>query len=126
MDKNEGMKLLVGRGMDIDEARDFLDGRPVVTKGLQLPPEEALAVMNSLSRIGIFQGPVRFFVSITESNVPKLMNILQEQIGKEPIHEQEFFLGDIGKDPIGALAKRVSEGYSGDADFQQEDPPKAN
>ncbi len=113
MNKEEGMELLTAGGMSQEEAEKFLDGRPVVTKGLQLPPDQALALMNRMSEFGMFTGPVRFYVVVTEDNEQRLHDMVSE--GGKPIVEANFDLGAMSEDPIGDTNRLIADGFSGTA-----------
>lgn len=117
MSKTESMKMLLDHGMDQKEADKFLDGRKVTTKGLQLPAEQALDLMNQMSKYGMFTGPVRFFVVITEDNEQRLLDLLNST-GNEVAIEGRFDTGDMGKDPIGDYNRQIRDGYSGSAEFE--------
>ena len=121
MDKKEGMKLLLGQGMSEEEAVKFLDGRKVTAKGLQLPPDQALDLMNKMSEFGMLTGPVRFYVMVTEDNAQRLRDLITNN-GQEQVVEGDFDPGKMEEDPIGQIAN----GFSGTAGFGAIDPSKVN
>lgn len=125
MSKEEGMKMLLDHGMDEEEAKKFLDGRKTMTKGLQLPAQEALALMNKMAEFGMFTGPVRFYIVLAEDNEQRLIDLI-ESTGHPVAKEARFDLADIGKDPIGDYSRQMSDGYAGTADFEGVDPSKLN
>lgn len=115
--EEKNMKMLLERGMDQKEAGKFLDGRNVITKGLQLPAEHALELMNQMVKYGMFTGPVRFFVVIAEDNEQRLLDLLNST-GEDVAVEGRFDTGDVNKDPIGDYNRQIQDGYSGSADFE--------
>ncbi|KKN02305.1 hypothetical protein LCGC14_1118940 [marine sediment metagenome] len=125
VNKDEEMKMLLDHGMNEEEAAKFLDGRDVIVKGLQLPALEALSLMNKMAEFGIFTGPVRFYVVISEDNEQRLMDLV-ESTGHPVAKEAQFDLKDIGKDPIGDYNRKVADGYAGTADFEGMDPEITN
>ena len=123
--KDEGMKILLDHGMNEEEATKFLDGRKVMVKGLQLPALEALDLMNKMAEFGVFTGPVRFYVVISEDNERRLMDLI-ESTGRAVAKEGRFDTADIGKDPIGDYNRKVADGYAGTAGFEELDPETMN
>ena len=123
--KEEGMKMLLDHGMNKEEAVKFLDGRKVMTKGLQLPAQEALALMNKMAEFGMFTGPVRFFIVVAENNEQRLLDLLNST-GHDVALEGRFNTADMGKDPIGDYSRQVADGYSGSSDFEGVDLSKMN
>lgn len=115
--KEKNLKMLLDHGMDRKEAEKFLDGRNVITKGLQLPAEHALELMNKISKYGMFTGPVRFFVVIAEDNEQRLLDLLNST-GEDVAIECRFNTGDMSKDPIGDYNRQIQDGYSGSAEFE--------
>lgn len=125
MTREEGMKMLLDHGMSKKEAVKFLTSNKIKTKGLQLPAQEALALMNKIAEYGIFAGPVRFFVMVTEENEQRLLDLLNST-GHEVAFEGGFDTHDMSKDPIGDYSRRIQSGYAGTADFEGIDPSKLN
>ncbi len=125
MNQEEALKALLDRGMNPDEAERFLDGRRVKTKGLQLPPDQALDLMNQMSQFGILTGPVRFFIVLTEDNEQRLLDLLTTT-GSEVALEGRFDTADLNKDPIGDYNRQIQDGYAGSADFEGSDSKLVN
>ncbi len=115
--------MLLDRGMDEEEAKKFVDGRKVITKGLQLPPDQALELMTEMSKYGILHGPVRFFVVITEDNEQRLLELIKSTFGDTPLILGSVAGGDVSEDPIGDYVRTIRDGFSGSAGLNV-DPSK--
>lgn len=127
MTKEEGMELLLEAGVDPEEALKILESKSgeLVTKGLQLPGQDAARLIAEISKFGLFSGPMRFFVLISKDNEQRLLDLLSST-GKEPIIGGEFATSDMGKDPIGDYARQISDGFSGSAEFEGINPKLVN
>jgi hypothetical protein len=118
MTKLEGMEMCLERGITKESAERFMDGRPIMTKGVQLPPEHALTVMNQLAEIGMFAGPIRFYVMLAEDDEAKLEEIIAST-GHEIIREEG--LGDPAN-----LKDAIAAGYKGSQGLEGLDKSKLN
>lgn len=127
MTKEEGMELLLEAGVDPEEALKILESKEgeLVTKGLQIPAQDAARLVKEISKFGMFSGPMRFFVLISKDNEQRLLDLLSST-GKEPVIGGEFAVADMGKDPIGDYAKQIQDGFSGSAEFEGIDPKLVN
>ncbi len=124
MSKEEAMEMLIERGMEETEAKKFMGAKAgeLITKGLQLPADQALDIMIEMSRYGVLTGPVRFYIVVTKDNEQRLLDELKVT-GEEPIVLAAIKPDDIGEDPIGDYNRTIQDGFSGDAGLRG-DPTK--
>jgi hypothetical protein len=63
---------------------------------------------------------MRFFVLITKDNKQRLQDLLNST-GQGVVHEGQFPVEDVGKDPIGDFDRKIQDGYTGSANFEGAD-----
>lgn len=127
MSREEAMEMLLQQGMEKEEAERLVGAKAgeLVTKGLQIPSDQAARLVGSISKFGAFSGPMRFFVLITKENEQRLLDLLSST-GKESVVAGEFDTADMGKDPIGDYDRKIRDGFAGTAELEGTDLSKMN
>jgi hypothetical protein len=85
-------ELLEG-GMDPEEVENFLTpGREAMKMKIQLPPAEALAILEEITKTGILVGPMKFEILFSKNRRDKVAGIIKSKVapGTQVIEGQEF------------------------------------
>lgn len=100
------------RGMDSLEAKAFAASSNCPTRGIQLPPDVALEVMQKLIKFGLIVGPVNFFFCSPVEEDPRFEAIIKST-SSEVLRGEVNLTPNHGESSMETLTREVSKGFSG-------------